>query len=114
MDLQFFVALNMMAISGLVILIALVHRVRGSWPWIAVNAAVVVAGLLALTFAWEWSGVVVAAMFIPLVMAPGILSYLAQRGSWPAAFAKLRDTRSWPPSCTRPHVPVLVRRCRRP
>ncbi len=81
MDLQFFVALNMMAISGLVILIALVHRVRGSWPWIAVNAAVVAAGLLALTFAWEWSGVVVAAVFIPLIMAPGILSYLAQRGS---------------------------------
>lgn len=89
MDLQFFIALNLMSISGLVMLIALVNRQRGSLSWIAVNAAVVVAGLLALNFAWEWSGAIVAGVFVPLVLAPSVLSYIAQRrllaGSAPAA-----------------------------
>lgn len=81
MDLQFFLALNMMSISGLVMLFTLVNRTHGAALWLAVNACVVAAGLLALTFAPEWSGTVVAALFVPLVAAPTLLALWSSKRS---------------------------------
>jgi membrane associated rhomboid family serine protease len=87
MDLQLFLALNMMSISGLVMLLAIFNRTRGASLWIGVNALVVAAGALALVFLPEWSGVIAAAVFVPLVAAPSALS------SWAAKRSKQGDTR---------------------
>lgn len=79
MDLQLFITINVVAISGLIVLLALVHRARDAGTWIGLNAAIVVVGLAALWLAPDWSGVIAAAAFVPLVLAPSLLSHLAHR-----------------------------------
>ncbi|MGQ0674281.1 MAG: rhomboid family intramembrane serine protease [Hyphomicrobium sp.] len=95
MDLQFFITLNLMAISGLVMLIALVNQAKGGGGWIAVNAAVVAIGLLALTFAEEWSGLIVAGAFVPLVLAPGLLSHFARKRAMVGRMAEAARYSQW-------------------
>lgn len=79
MDVQAIVALNLMALSALSIVMSLQQRARGDRLWLAVNAAVIAAGLAGLMADWRWTGVVVAALFVPLVLAPSVLFLLAQK-----------------------------------
>ena len=86
MDLQLFIALNVLTISALIIVATIEYRPRGAegWlvphgSWLAVNAAVVAIGGLALWFVPEWAGYIVLALFVPLVAAPVALFNLSQR-----------------------------------
>src|SRR5262249_47033947 len=47
--------------------------------WIAVNGVVLAAGVAALVLVPPWSGLIVAALFVSLVVAPNVLVLLAYR-----------------------------------
>ena len=86
MDLQLFLALNAMTISALVIAITVIYRPKNQpeWlaahaPWLGVNAAVLVAGALALWLTPAWAGIIVALIFVPLVALPWLLFSQSQR-----------------------------------
>ncbi len=69
-DLQFFIAVNLIAISAIVVAQGLVTRPEGFRPWVIVNAVIVVVGLLMVLLHPAWSGLVVGVMFAALVAAP--------------------------------------------
>ena len=86
MDLQLFLALNVVTVSALIIAATIEYRPRGTegWlgvqgPWLAVNAAVLAIGALALWFVPEWAGYLVLLVFVPFVAAPMALFNLSQR-----------------------------------
>lgn len=88
MDLQFFIALNAMTISALIIAVMFIYRPRdqANWfaansTWIGVNAFVLAVGLLALEFAPAVAGTLVALVFLPLVAAPVVLFNQSQRAT---------------------------------
>lgn len=86
MDLQLFLALNAMTVSALVIAVIFIYRPRDQpgWfgsnlPWVAVNAAVLISGALALMLAPGLAGTLVALIFLPFVAAPVLLFSQSQR-----------------------------------
>ena len=80
MDVQQFLAVNLMALSAILIMASLIQQpLKGSGAWLAVNAAVIVAGALALQWQERWAGAIVAGLFCPFVLAPVVLGNLAQR-----------------------------------
>jgi rhomboid protease GluP len=79
MDLQLFIAINLMSISGMAIVITLMQRPKGFPTWLVANAVVLLAGAASLLWSSPWSGAIVAGAFVPLVLAPGLLSLVAQR-----------------------------------
>lgn len=88
MDLQLFIALNAMTISALIIAVMFIYRPRNQpdWlatnsTWIGVNAAVLAVGALALEFAPQVAGILVAVVFLPLVAAPVVLFNQSQRAA---------------------------------
>jgi membrane associated rhomboid family serine protease len=81
MDLQLLVAINLMSLSALAIIAILMQRSMGFVSWIATHAVVVIVGVVALVWSPRWSGTIVATASIPLVFAPSLLVFLAQRYS---------------------------------
>lgn len=79
MNLQQFIAVNLMSISCLAILIILTYRRKGTHSWLAANAIVLIVGAGALLWSSQWSGTIVAGAFIPLVFGPYLLAFLGQR-----------------------------------
>ncbi len=80
MDVQHFLAVNMMVISALAIIMSLTQTgAKNNVLWLAVNGLVVATGLVAMYMFPRSAGTIVAAVFCPLVMAPFLLSSLAQR-----------------------------------
>src|SRR5947209_2052636 len=79
MDLQLLVAINLMSISALAIVVTLAQRPKGLSAWIAANAVVLLTGAASLLWLTPWSGEIVAGTFVPLVLAPGLLAFGAQR-----------------------------------
>lgn len=80
MDVQHFLAVNMMVISALAIVMSLMQiGTKNNVLWLLVNGLVVVTGLAALQIFPHSAGTLVAAVFCPLVMAPFMLSAMAQR-----------------------------------
>jgi rhomboid protease GluP len=79
MDLQEVVAINIVVISALAIAATVVQGAwRGNVLWVAVNAAVVITGLVLMQVVPEWSGLLAAMLFVPLVMGPLVLARLSQ------------------------------------
>jgi hypothetical protein len=70
MDLQFFIAVNLIAISAVVVAQGLVTKPEGYRPWVIVNGAIAVIGLLLVVFFPEVSGWIIGLMFGALVAAP--------------------------------------------
>lgn len=88
---QTFTTLMLISLSLLLISGPIKSREPGQTSWIAVNAIVVAIGLGALLVLPDWSGVIVAAAFVPFVATPYGLGLLAQRANdagrlWRAAF----------------------------
>jgi rhomboid protease GluP len=79
MNLQLFVTVNIVAISILLMLIALIQRPGGYVSWAAANFVVVVISALALFFGWAWPGAIAGALFAPLILAPAVCSRLVYR-----------------------------------
>lgn len=81
MDLQLFLAINVIAVAALTAIQSVVMRPPGFTGWLAVNllVAAVTGGALVLTP--EQAGFIGLGMFLPLVLAPAVLSQLAQRRS---------------------------------
>jgi rhomboid protease GluP len=70
MDLQFFLAVNLIAISAIVVAQGLVMRPEGYLPWVIVNAFIVVLGTVLIVFLPAWSGLIVGLAFAAFVAAP--------------------------------------------
>lgn len=79
MDLQLFIAVNIMAFSGLAIAFGAVRRVKNEASLLAVHALVLASGALALVMGWSQPGTLVAGLFIPFIALPGIFAALATR-----------------------------------
>lgn len=80
MDIQHFLAMNIMVISALVLLGALMQRAARLDPWwVGVNALVLVTGAAMLQWAPGSAGTVVALIFVPFVMGPLIIDRMLQR-----------------------------------
>ena len=79
MDLQLFLALNVIALSALVALQSLISRPPGVAGWLAVNLLVIAIAGAALELAADWAGAISLGAFVPLVLAPAVLSQMAQR-----------------------------------
>ncbi len=80
MDIQHFLALNIMVISAVALLGALLQRAAPLDPlWLAVNAAVLAAGAFMLQWAPGAAGTVVALIFVPLVLAPMVLDRMTAK-----------------------------------
>lgn len=80
MDVQHFLAVNMMVVSALAILLSLMQSgLRAGKLWIAVNLLVIAVGLAALQFAPVSAGSIVACVFVPLVVSPFLLGQLMHR-----------------------------------
>ena len=79
MDLQLVIALNIMVASAVLALYALAYRPVGYVNWVLVNVLVLAAGGLALWFAPSIAAWIAAGLFVPLVVAPSLLSSLALR-----------------------------------
>jgi rhomboid protease GluP len=79
MDLQPFITVNIVAISAMLMLFALIQRPGGYASWAAVNFIIVVIGALALFLGWTWSGAITGSVFVPLILAPVVFGQLAYR-----------------------------------
>lgn len=79
MDLQLFLALNVIALSALVALQSLISRPPGFAGWLAVNLVVIAIAGAALELAADWAGAISLGAFVPLVLAPAVFSQMAQR-----------------------------------
>ena len=80
MDAQLFIAINLMAVSAVAMVFAMVNfPLKDVLWWLAANGLVLLAGAFALGWAAPRAGVIVAAVFVPLVVAPVTLGRLAQR-----------------------------------
>jgi rhomboid protease GluP len=79
MDIATFLTITMLALSALQIVVVVLHRAAQSWSWALVNLIVLVVGGVALVVIPAWSPLVVATIFLPFVLAPAILSHIAQR-----------------------------------
>lgn len=79
MDLQLFLALNVIALSALVALQSLISRPPGFAGWLAVNVLVIAIAGAALELAADWAGAISLGAFVPLVLAPAVFSQMAQR-----------------------------------
>lgn len=79
MDLQQLLAINIVVISALALAATLVQGAwQGNLLWLAVNAVIVIVGVALLQWAPDWSGILVAALFVPLVMGPLVLARMTQ------------------------------------
>ena len=120
MDLQLFVALNAMTISALLIAVSVIYRAKDNpdWlaangPWLWVNAAVLVAGGLALFFAPDLVGILVMLVFLPLVAAPVFFFMYSQQQSLSgnpkrAAFAAMLAALLHPTIANRVHAKLAA------
>ena len=82
MDNQFLVAVNIMVFSALIIAFAVSQRGRHvSLNALAVHVVVLALGGLALALGWSQPGTMLAAVFLPFVIVPGVLLYVSQRRS---------------------------------
>lgn len=81
MDLQLFLVINVVAVAALIALQAIALRPPGYGGWLAVNLLVVAVAGGALAFGLDAAGFIALAVFLPLVLAPALLSGLAQRRS---------------------------------
>ncbi len=81
MDLQLFLAVNAMAVSAMAAGMTLIYRPTGSYGWVLVNALVVAVGFAAFWLAPDAVGWLVAAVFVPFVVAPVVLARMAQQQS---------------------------------
>lgn len=79
MDVQLIVAVNLMALSALSLLLALLQRRSEMTPFAIVNALVIVAGAAALYWLPQYVGAIVALVFTPFVAAPVALTALQAR-----------------------------------
>lgn len=76
-----FTAIAIMALSTLAIILYASRSQPGRHSWIAVHAGVIALGILMLSWLPQWSGLIVAAAFVPFVFVPYTLSARAQRHS---------------------------------
>ena len=82
MDLQLLVAINVMAVSAMVIGMTLIyHQTAANLGWLLANAIVIAVGLLALWLTPDHAGSWVAVPFIPLIVAPALLARLQNRAA---------------------------------
>lgn len=77
MDVPTILAINLMAISAVLIGSALIHRPPGAAGWIVANLLVIATGLLCLRYAPSWSAWATAATFVPLIATPLAMTYAA-------------------------------------
>ncbi len=95
---QTVVALALMALSSVHLLRAMAVAAQRKPAWIAVNATVVLVGLVAIVWYADWAGYLVVAVFLPLVQLPILL---AQRMATlmaqdrPRAAARVAHLLSW-------------------
>lgn len=78
MDANLFLTMTMMTFSAFAIIMQVIHRAWTVISFAIVNAVVLIVGGVCLVYAPAWSAVAVAALFGPFVLAPSILSGLAQ------------------------------------
>ena len=81
MELQLFLAINAMTVSAIAIAGTLLYRQFNHIAWLAVNAAVLIVGAIALAFFERQAGTLVCIVFVPLVLAPVVFSTLANRNA---------------------------------
>ena len=80
MDVQLFIAVNLMALSAIWIAASLINLpVAGTRSWVVANGIVLAAGALALHWQVLWVGTLVGGLFLTLVIAPYMLANLAHR-----------------------------------
>lgn len=88
MDIQFLIAINLIALSAIAVTQVVMARPDGYVAWSAVNSAIVVIGILAVFLIPDWSGYLVAALFGLFVAGPLILGRLAMKASMAGQVAK--------------------------
>lgn len=81
MDLQLFLAINVIAVAALIAIQSVFMRQPGFVGWLAVNLLVAAVTGGALVVVPEQAGFIGLGLFLPLVVAPAVLSQLAQRRS---------------------------------
>lgn len=79
MDLQLFIAVNVIALAAMALLFTLVYRPHGYGGWAAAFLGCGAAGAAALVFAEPWAGWITLAVFVVLVVTPAVLFNLAAR-----------------------------------
>ena len=82
MDVQLFVAVNLMAFAAIALISSVIYwPLKAALSWIVVNGLVLAVGAAALEWQPSWAGVIVAAVFVPLVLGPMLLGHLATRAN---------------------------------
>ena len=82
MDVQLFVAVNLMAFAAIALVSSVVYwPLKAAMSWVVVNGLVLVVGAAALEWQPQWAGVIVAAVFCPFVLGPMVLGHLANRAT---------------------------------
>lgn len=78
MDWQLAIAINVMALSAFSIVFSLLRWRLADKSWIALNGLILIAGAAGLYTGFAHTGVLLAAVFLPLILLPG---YLVARGN---------------------------------
>jgi rhomboid protease GluP len=80
MDIQHFLAMNIMVVSALVLFVALLDRnARGDWWWLGINVCTIAVAAVATQWLPQHAGTLSAIVFVPFVLAPLLLGRLLQR-----------------------------------
>jgi rhomboid protease GluP len=77
MDFHLIIAVNIMAMTVVIVANTLRFRMRGYRPWLAVNSLVASVSGLGLWFAPDAAGWIAAAAFVPLIVVPICLNLMA-------------------------------------
>ena len=88
MDIQFLIAINLIAISAIAAVQVMMARPDGYIAWTAVNGAIVVIGLMCVFLAPDWSGTIVGVLFGLFVAGPIVLGRLSMKASMAGQSAK--------------------------
>lgn len=88
MDIQFLIAINLIALSAIVVAQVLIAKPDGYIAWSLVNAAIVAVGLLAVFLVPDWSGVIVGVLFGLFVGGPLLFTRLSMKASMSGKAAK--------------------------
>lgn len=79
MDWELIIAVNLMMVSFLVLVFGLMNRHNADGTMLALHAAVIIAGGLAIYYGYAHAGTLTAAIFVPFILAPGLLLSVSTR-----------------------------------
>jgi hypothetical protein len=77
-DVETFVALALMLVSSLAIISLTQSKAPDRKTWIAIHVGIVCAGIAAIFWTPQWSGYIVAVVFVLFVITPNLLNRLAR------------------------------------